>query len=39
MSADGVELPLTDFSLDTVKRYAVAGLININSVIMGSSNY
>lgn len=39
MSAEGLDLPLSDFSLDTVKKYPVAGLISINSVIMGSSSY
>jgi len=39
MSADGTELALVDFSLDTVKKYPVAGGINVDSVIMGASNY
>jgi len=39
MLADGSNMPLVDFSLDTVKKYPVAGAINISSVIMGGTNY
>lgn len=38
-NADGSELPLKDFDLNTVKRYAGAGNINIYAVIIGTSNY
>lgn len=38
-AADGVELALEDFMLNSVTKYAVAGNINVNAVIIGSSTY
>lgn len=38
-AADGKELPLQDYMLNSVKQYPVAGNVNINSVIMGNSTY
>jgi uncharacterized phage protein gp47/JayE len=38
-AADGVELALEDFTLNTITKYAVAGNVNVNAVIIGSSTY
>lgn len=39
LSADGRELPLKDFSSNSVMEYFVAGNISLSSAIIGSSNY
>lgn len=39
MTADGRELPLKDFSSDSVTKYFTAGNIDISSVIIGASSY
>jgi uncharacterized phage protein gp47/JayE len=39
MTADGREIPLTDYTPDGVKKYLAAGTITVNSVIMGTSVY
>lgn len=38
-TADGQELPLQDFNLNTVTKYITAGNVSVNAVIIGSSNY
>lgn len=38
-TADGSELPLQDFMLNTVTKYIAAGNIQVNAVIIGSSTY
>lgn len=38
-TADGSELPLKDFDLNTARQYIVAGNVNVYAVIIGSSNY
>lgn len=38
-SADGKELPLQDYSLNSVKQYPAAGNVNIYSVIIGNATY
>lgn len=38
-AADGKELPLQDYTLNSVKQYPVAGNVSINSVIIGNSTY
>lgn len=38
-TADGTELPLKDFDLNTIKKYVVAGNVDIFAVIIGSSSY
>lgn len=39
LSADGRELPLKDFSSNSIMEYFVAGNISFSSAIIGSSNY
>lgn len=38
-NANGSELPLEDYDLNSVRKYAAAGNINVFAVIMGSSGY
>lgn len=38
-SANGKELPLQDYSLNSVKQYPSAGSVNIYSVIIGNNSY
>lgn len=38
-TADGSELPLQDFNLNTITKYIAAGNIQVNTVIIGSSTY
>lgn len=38
-TADGSELPLQDFNLNTITKYIAAGNIQVNAVIIGSSTY
>lgn len=38
-SANGKELPIQDYSLNTVKQYPSAGSVNIYSVIIGNDSY
>ena len=39
MNVNGVDMSLVDLNLDTVKKYASAGSVNINSVIMNGISY
>jgi len=38
-TADGSELPLKDFDLNSARQYIAAGNVNVYAVIIGSSNY
>lgn len=38
-SVDGKEIPLQDYNINTVKKYPVAGSVNIYSVIIGNTTY
>lgn len=39
VTADNKEVPLEDFNLNTITKYPIAGTVNINAAIIGSSTY